>query len=120
MNFKELFKSSEVLSMYDLYTVELLKFVILAKHSKCLTEELKFFRIGSSASLMTRSIKTGFYELLPASSVKLKSSFKNRDDGLLNHVLGRKTSFVGLKTNSKVSKNLSKNIPKLGCCPQAE
>ena len=40
---EELFDTSEVLSRYNLYTVELLKFVIHAMHSKCPNKDLNSF-----------------------------------------------------------------------------
>ena len=113
-NTEELFETSDVISIYDLFTVELLKFLILSMLSKCPTEELNsFFRIRSSASLLTRSIETEFYGLPSANSVKLKSSLKHRGARLLNHLLGRNISFVGLKINRQVSRNLSKYMQNL-------
>ena len=58
---EDLFELSEVLSIYNLYTVDLLKFVILAIRSKCPKEQQNsFFRIKLSTSLMAWNIKTGF------------------------------------------------------------
>ena len=83
-------------------------------HGKCPTEELNsFFRIRLSVSSMTQSIETGVYELPPANSVKLNNSLKHRGARLLNHLPGRHISFVCLKINSQVSRNLRKCIQKL-------
>ena len=88
-----------------MYTVELLTFVILAMLSKCRNEEvINFFRLRSSVSSMTLSIEIGFYELPPTSSVKLKNSLKHRGARLVNHLLGRNISFVGLKKKVKLVK----------------
>ena len=52
----------------------------------------------------------GISHLPPEDSVKNMNSSKQRDPRLVNPLLERNISFVGLKLNSQVSDNLSKYI----------
>ena len=61
---------------------------------------------------MKRSRETGFYELLPGNSVKLKISLKHRGARLLNHLHGKTFFVADLKIESWVCENLSEYIQK--------
>ena len=111
---EELFESSDVLPTQNAYEsfAQVFKYLLCIRNIY-MNRLIVFFKIKSSAFLLTQSRETGFYELPHANSVKLKKSLKNRGVRLSNHLLGRNFFFVGLKINSHVSKNLNYYIQSL-------
>ena len=84
-----LFEVTGTSNVYDMYTIELLKFCIQSTSNLCPTTCLNsLFAVKDTQSMSTRSTNLGLFELPCAKSSKIRHSVRYRGCKLLNYLLG--------------------------------
>ena len=109
----DLFEVTGTSNVYDMYTIELLKFCIQSTSNLCPTTCLNsLFAVKDTQSMSTRSTNLGLFELPCAKSSKIRHSVRYRGCKLLNYLLGLNAPLPCLIRSSKQQVD-SKHVKKL-------
>lgn len=107
----DVFELSGTISIFDMYTIELLKFCVLSTRRLLPTNDLNsLYTIRETESLLTRSVFSGHYRVPRFKTAKMKHSLQYRGTKLLNYLIARNIPFQCSALTSKINGNYFKKI----------